>query len=85
LFASLAEFERDLIRERTHRGLASARARGKLGGRKRKLTDEQVKLIKAMAADPQVSFASGASEAIATSQIPEREQMYETSCDFDRH
>jgi DNA invertase Pin-like site-specific DNA recombinase len=56
LFASLAEFERDLIRERTHRGLASARARGKLGGRKRKLTDEQVKLIKTMAADPKVSI-----------------------------
>jgi DNA invertase Pin-like site-specific DNA recombinase len=32
LFASLAEFERELIRERTHAGLASARARGRLGG-----------------------------------------------------
>jgi DNA invertase Pin-like site-specific DNA recombinase len=33
VFASLAEFERDLIRERTHAGLASARARGRRGGR----------------------------------------------------
>ena len=33
LFASLAEFERELIRERTHAGLASARARGRVGGR----------------------------------------------------
>ncbi len=33
VFASLAEFERELIRERTNAGLASARARGKRGGR----------------------------------------------------
>ena len=33
LFASLAEFERDLIRERTHAGLAAARARGRKGGK----------------------------------------------------
>ncbi|MCP5916511.1 recombinase family protein, partial [Klebsiella pneumoniae] len=32
LFASLAEFERELIRERTQAGLSSARARGRLGG-----------------------------------------------------
>ncbi len=35
IFATLAEFERDLIRERTMAGLASARARGRKGGRKR--------------------------------------------------
>ncbi|HSH78244.1 MAG TPA: recombinase family protein [Herpetosiphonaceae bacterium] len=33
LFAALAEFERDLIRERTQAGLAAARARGRKGGR----------------------------------------------------
>ena len=33
IFASLAEFERDIIRERTRAGLAAARARGKQGGR----------------------------------------------------
>jgi DNA invertase Pin-like site-specific DNA recombinase len=33
LFASLAEFERDVIRERTHAGLSAARARGRKGGR----------------------------------------------------
>ncbi len=33
IFASLAEFERDIIRERTHAGLSSARARGRKGGR----------------------------------------------------
>lgn len=38
IFATLAEFERDLIRERTMAGLASARARGRKGGRKFALT-----------------------------------------------
>lgn len=40
LFASLAEFERELIRERTYAGLAAARARGRVGGRRRGLTEE---------------------------------------------
>ena len=34
IFSSLAQFERSLIQERTHAGLAAARARGRLGGRK---------------------------------------------------
>jgi len=38
MFAAIAEFERDLTRERTLAGLASARARGRKGGRKRSLT-----------------------------------------------
>jgi DNA invertase Pin-like site-specific DNA recombinase len=38
IFASLAEFERDLISERTRAGLASARARGRKGGRRPKMT-----------------------------------------------
>lgn len=36
-----AQLERDLIRQRTHEGLAAARARGRTGGRKAKLTDAQ--------------------------------------------
>jgi DNA invertase Pin-like site-specific DNA recombinase len=40
LFASLAEFELELIRDRTHAGLASARARGRLGGGRRGLSQE---------------------------------------------
>lgn len=39
-FASLAEFERDIIRERTHAGLDAARARGRTGGRKKGLSPE---------------------------------------------
>lgn len=44
IFAALAEFERELIRERTMAGLASARARGRKGGRKFELTKSKVKL-----------------------------------------
>src|SRR5262249_27872890 len=40
IFAALAEFEAELIRERTQAGLAAARARGRRGGRPRKITKE---------------------------------------------
>lgn len=40
LFASLAEFERDLIRERTQAGLVAARARGRQGGRPKGLAPQ---------------------------------------------
>jgi DNA invertase Pin-like site-specific DNA recombinase len=49
VFAALAEFERNLIRERTHAGLAAARARGRSGGRPA-LSPEKVAAIQAMAA-----------------------------------
>ncbi len=48
LFAALAEFERDLIRERTLAGLAAARARGKLGGRPKALDTKQATLARAL-------------------------------------
>jgi DNA invertase Pin-like site-specific DNA recombinase len=47
IFASLAEFERELTRERTRAGLAAARARGRKGGRKYELTKAQVRLAQA--------------------------------------
>ena len=50
LFAALAEFERELIRERTLAGLASARARGRKGGRPHALSKAQVRLAQAGAA-----------------------------------
>jgi DNA invertase Pin-like site-specific DNA recombinase len=51
VFGALAEFERDLIRERTHAGLAAARARGRLFGRPRVLSPQQVKQLQSLAKD----------------------------------
>ncbi|MEQ9442189.1 MAG: recombinase family protein [Cyclobacteriaceae bacterium] len=45
MFGALAEFERNLIRERTLAGLAAARARGKQGGRPKSLSPEQRKSV----------------------------------------
>lgn len=50
MFAALAEFERDLIRERTRGGLKAARARGRTGGRK-PLAPAKLKALKAMWAE----------------------------------
>ena len=52
VFAALAEFERNLIRERTLAGLTAARARGRVGGRKHKLNDKQIREIRALLSDP---------------------------------
>lgn len=50
IFASLAEFERELIAERTRAGLAAARARGRKGGRPRKMDVTMLRMaMKAMA------------------------------------
>ena len=51
IFATLAEFERDLIHERTMAGLAAARARGRAGGRPRVMTKQKLKAAMAMMAD----------------------------------
>lgn len=48
IFGALADFERVLIRERTKAGLAAARARGRVGGRKEKLTGTQIKILRKM-------------------------------------
>jgi len=60
LFGALAEFERDLIQERTQAGLAAARARGRLGGRPRATglnTPQKVRVAKTLHADRQHSVA----------------------------
>ncbi|MCL2312320.1 MAG: recombinase family protein [Firmicutes bacterium] len=49
LFAAFAEFERNLILERTTAGRVAARARGRVGGRPEKLKKDDVKLIKTLA------------------------------------
>jgi DNA invertase Pin-like site-specific DNA recombinase len=45
IFGALAEFERNLIRERTQAGLQAARARGRKGGRRKKLDGKKVDLL----------------------------------------
>lgn len=52
IFAALAEFERELISERTIAGLAAARARGRKGGRPHKMTPAKVRLAAASVGQP---------------------------------
>jgi DNA invertase Pin-like site-specific DNA recombinase len=48
IFGALAEFERDIIRERTQAGLIAARARGRLGGRPKALNAKKVSIAQAL-------------------------------------
>jgi DNA invertase Pin-like site-specific DNA recombinase len=48
IFGALAEFERDIIRERTQAGLTAARARGRKGGRPRVLTPKKAQMAQAL-------------------------------------
>ena len=57
VFGAVAEFERNLIRERTTAGLRAARARGRKGGRPRSLSGKDVAAAKAMLADPDLTVA----------------------------
>jgi DNA invertase Pin-like site-specific DNA recombinase len=53
IFAALAEFERDLIRERVQAGLAAARARGRRGGAPYKMTAAKLRLAQAAMGKPE--------------------------------
>jgi DNA invertase Pin-like site-specific DNA recombinase len=55
IFASLAEFERSVIRERTRAGLRAARARGRIGGRPPALKDRDLAVARALLSDPGIS------------------------------
>lgn len=57
IFAALAEFERELITERTHAGLAAARARGRKGGRPRKMDKPTLMMAMTALADPKANAA----------------------------
>lgn len=57
IFAALAEFESELIRERTMAGLQAARARGRKGGRKFALTKAQVRMAQAAMANRDTSVS----------------------------
>src|SRR5512147_1231689 len=51
IFGALAEFERDIIRERTQAGLTAARARGRNGGRPKALTPNKQEMAQALYKD----------------------------------
>jgi len=57
IFGAFAEFERDIIKERTNAGLEAARTRGKLGGRPKALSPEKIKLARRLYADTGTSVA----------------------------
>jgi|SRR5829696_6930352 len=56
IFSSLAQFESEIIKERTQAGLQAARARGKTGGRPRALTEKQVEMLNKLASDKERSI-----------------------------
>ena len=58
MFATLAEFECDLIRERTASGLAAARARGRHGGRPSVMTGYKLQVAQEMYASGQYTVAT---------------------------
>lgn len=67
-FAALAEFERELIVERTMAGLAAARARGRSGGRPFKMTAAKLRLAQAAMGKPETKIAELCAELGVTRQ-----------------
>lgn len=68
IFAGLAEFERELIVERTKAGLAAARARGRSGGRPFKMTPAKLRLAQAAMGKPETKVAALCAELGITRQ-----------------
>ncbi|RNL57288.1 recombinase family protein [Arthrobacter oryzae] len=68
IFAALAEFERELISERTLAGLASARVRGRKGGRPYKMTPAKLRLAMASMGKPDTKISALCTELGITRQ-----------------
>lgn len=68
IFAALAEFERDLIRERVTAGLAAARARGRHGGAPYKMTPAKLRLAQAAMGKPETKVSALCEELGISSQ-----------------
>jgi DNA invertase Pin-like site-specific DNA recombinase len=68
IFAALAEFERELISERTRAGLAAARARGRSGGRPYKMTPAKLRLAMAAMGKPETNVGALCEELSITRQ-----------------
>lgn len=58
VFSALAEFERDIIRERTIAGLTAARARGRMGGRPLLMDSQKIAMAKALYQDKSNAIAT---------------------------
>lgn len=75
IFAALAEFERSIIQERTRAGLEAARSRGRIGGRPRSVSDEDIAAARAMLKNPEITVKKvaeriGCSEATLYRYLP---------------
>jgi DNA invertase Pin-like site-specific DNA recombinase len=68
IFAALAEFERELIIERTKAGMAAARARGRNGGRPYKMTSAKLRLVMAAMGKPETKVNELCAEVGITRQ-----------------
>ena len=77
VFAALAEFERDLIRERTAAGLAAARARGRHGGRPSVITPHKFRVAQEM-------YGSGEYSVAAIAEGPGRQSCLDLSAPHRR-
>jgi len=66
IFAAMAEFERDLIRERTKAGLKAAVARGRKGGRPPALTDKQIAMARTLLQNADLSVKDVAAQLNTT-------------------
>lgn len=55
VFSAIAEFEREIIRERARDGLDAARSRGRTGGRPRALSDKDLKEARVLLTDPEIT------------------------------
>jgi DNA invertase Pin-like site-specific DNA recombinase len=78
--SAFAELERDLARERTMAGLQAARARGRKGGRRPKLTEDQAKLAAKMFDDP----TNNVKDIIAAFKVP-RSTLYRAVKPYRKH
>ena len=62
VFGALAQFERSIIRERTNAGLKAALARGRKGGRPKKVKADDIQAALALLRDPQISVRKAAAK-----------------------
>ena len=84
MFGALAEFERNIIRERTIAGLQAARARGRIGGRPRALGPERLSAATALLRDGgltirEIARQLGVSEATLYKYIPRPRSRFEAT------